>query len=279
MFLNKGNPINYSIEFYGGFANNLQQIALAIMYSKKYKKNIFIQNHELVDEFKLINNNSFLKNISPLVKKRFFYFGSKLSNNFLVDPPIEFNDFDFYHENFHKTLKNIIKPNINFLRTISISPKDLVIHIRKMEGHPDYVQNPINYYKKLFEIYENIILVTDAPDSVLVKKLSKLKKLEIQSSTLENDFNTLFSAYNLATSGVGTFAIAAAMLSDKLTNIFYSNFYLDRHLNPSMLTENINKQEYEIKNYLGYGNWNKSSDILNETLLSTYSIKSKNSYL
>ena len=41
-----------TIEPYGGFGNNLQQIALAIMFSKKYKK-LCSKNHPVVKDFKL----------------------------------------------------------------------------------------------------------------------------------------------------------------------------------------------------------------------------------
>ena len=60
---------------------------------------------------------------------------------------------------------------------------------------------------KLFEIYEKVLIVTDNPYSKIIKKLKSLKNITIQSTSLEHDFNTLASATNLATSGVGTFLL------------------------------------------------------------------------
>ena len=83
----------------------------------------------------------------------------------------------------------------------------LVIHIRNYEGHPDYAQNPISYYKHLNEKFDEILFVTDNPKAFILTELKKFMNYDIQSSTLENDFNTLYSAKNLASSGVGTFIV------------------------------------------------------------------------
>ena len=171
-------------------------------------------------------------------------------------------------------MKEVIKPKINFLQNIKLDENLLVVHIRNLEGHPDYVSNPISYYKFLFEKYENILIVTDNAKAPIINKLKTLKDLEIQSTTMQNDFNTLMSATNLATSGVGTFSISAAMVSDSLENLYYSNYFLDRHLNPEMLRGKINKTKLELINYLGFGEWNKEPKILERYLFSEIKIKS-----
>ena len=261
---------NINIDFYGGFGNNLQQIALAIMYCKKYEKNLIIKDHKHIKNFKFVENNLLKLYKDPTFDGRFFYYGSKKSTNYLIDDPLDIKDYDYYFNNFHLTLKNIVKPKLKFFSEIDLDPDLLVVHIRNMEGHPDYVQNPQSYYMKLFEIYEKVLIVTDNPHSKIIKKLKSLKNITIQSTSLEHDFNTLVSATNLATSGVGTFSIAAAMMSNKLENIYFSNFFLDKHLNPEMLADNIQKKDIQIINYLGFGNWNKDIDILNNILLTDY---------
>jgi hypothetical protein len=131
----------------------------------------------------------------------------------------------------------------------------LVIHIRNYEGHPDYAQNPISYYKHLYDKFDEILIVTDNPETFIFTELKKFMKYEIQSSTLENDFNTLFSAKNLASSGVGTFVIAAALMSENLNNFLYSNLFLKRGLNPLMLSEDINKIQIFFNEFLEFGSW------------------------
>ena len=244
-----------TIEPYGGFGNNLQQIALAIMFSKKYKKNFVLKKHPIVNDFKL----KFSKNVPDFTisstKSRFFYFGSDELINYKIDPPLDIHDKNYYLDNFSNTFKTYIKPQIIFLKDQQLSENMLVIHIRNYEGHPDYAQNPISYYKHLYDKFDEILIVTDNPETFIFTELKKFMKYEIQSSTLENDFNTLFSAKNLASSGVGTFVIAAALMSENLNNFLYSNLFLKRGLNPLMLSEDINKIQIFFNEFLEFGSW------------------------
>ena len=73
---------------------------------------------------------------------------------------------------------------------------------------------------------------------------------------MEEDFNTLINATNLCLSGVGTFGIAAALLSPNLKNLFYSDLYMKSHLNPEMIdSRKVNKYKYTVSNYLEIGEW------------------------
>ena len=263
---------NISLKFYGGFGNNLQQIALAIMFSEKYNKNLTVDNHQFIDKVSYKNSKNPFDRFIPNYSDRFFYYGSKQFKNYLIDYPLDINDFYFYYKNFHKTFKLKIRNQVNFLYDKKINNKALVIHIRKLEGHPNYVQNPINYYKILFEKYDEVLIVTDDPESELISTLKKQKKLQIQSSTLQEDFNTLVNSTNLATSGVGTFSVAAAMLSNKLQNIYYSNYFMDSHLNPEMLLPEIKKTKLTVQNYTGFGSWDKNKDYLMKKILSNVEV-------
>ena len=265
--------------FWGGFGNNIQQIALAIMYTKKYNKNFFLINHPLIEDFKFLANPFFSRIFYPIYKNRFFYYGSKKLTEIKPDYPITFTDYEYYKNHFHSVIKEIIKPKVKFIKEIKLDDNLLVLHVRNLEGHPDYVSNPISYYKYLFEIYENILLVTDNTEMPIIKELQKLKNIEIQSSTMENDFNTLIAAKNLATSGVGTYSISAAMMSKNLVNFYYSSFYLDRHLNPEMLNAGINKTEIQLLNYPGFGKWSDKPKILEKYLLSEIKYKIKTEFI
>ena len=88
---------------------------------------------------------------------------------------------------------------------------------------------------------------------------------------MEEDFKTLLSAKNLATSGVGTFSIAAALMSKNLKNLYCSDIFLDHHLNPYMIDANsVNIHIYNIKNYIDIGEWvfnNDTIDMMSEKII------------
>ena len=79
----------------------------------------------------------------------------------------------------------------------------------------------------------------------------KIDKVEIQSSTVEDDFATLMSAKHLALSGVGTYAMAAALCSTNITDLYTTDLLLTEHLNYSMLFDsNVTVNVMELENYL-----------------------------
>ena len=49
---------------------------------------------------------------------------------------------------------------------------------------------------------------------------------------------------------------------DKLQNIYYSNYFMDSHLNPEMLLPEIKKTKLTVQNYTGFGSWDKNKDYL-----------------
>ena len=98
----------------------------------------------------------------------------------------------------------------------------------------------------------------------LIKILRDRYHIPIISSTLYNDFSILMSAKNLSSSGVGTFAIAAALLSNNLENFYTSDLYLDEQINPNILSNfEINMYMLKINNYIDKWYNNKANnDIL-----------------
>jgi len=258
---------------YGRFGNNIQQAALASMFANKYKVNVYVKNLEYIEPFKIVHSrlSSFFR-FSRNSSSRFFFFGSKKNINFTPDEPLLIEDFDYYQENFYDSIRLFVKPNIQFLKEINIDPNILVVHIRGFSkenpngNHPDYLQNPLVYYRKLLSNFEKTLVVTDNDRTSIIKLLKDEFNVKVQSTSIKNDFNTLISAKNLATSGVGTFSISAAIISDSLKNLFFSNLYLDRHLNPNMIHGGVNKFEFKILNYLSYGDWDVNNNNL-ETIL------------
>ena len=83
----------------------------------------------------------------------------------------------------------------------------------------------------------------------------KNKKVKVVSSSIEEDFSLLLRAKNLATSGVGTFAIAAALCSKNIETLFCTNLFYTHHLNPTMLEGKINVEINNLEGYIKRGEW------------------------
>tara|TARA_B100000242_G_scaffold116742_2_gene81506 strand:+ start:5770 stop:6651 length:882 start_codon:yes stop_codon:yes gene_type:complete len=243
---------NYSISyFFSRFGNNLQQIALGILFSNKVNGNFYLKNFSFMDDFSIINNPS--HNLFSYLKKhyRFFYFSSE------QDFPGGVLTKNFVYNNIEEVFKTEIAHRLTFNNDIEIDTGTLVIHIRSGDIFEipinSYFQNPINYYRKIIEEFTDVLIVTSQDkNNPVCDELLKIDKVRLQTTSVENDFNTLANATNLATSGVGTFPIAAALVSNKLKNLYYTNLYSEEHLNPEMIVTNKVKHHiYKIDdNYI-----------------------------
>ena len=156
---------NYTINsYYGGFGNNLQQLALGAMYAELYKNNFYSKEHKLVNTFSIINNNFSDFFAKYRFDSRFYNFeniSEKFTNSPITDTPLKNKDAKYYNENFYKIFQDIIEPNLNFKKDIEIDDQTLVMHIRSGDifeksedntilGHDYYLQNPLIYFQNLF---------------------------------------------------------------------------------------------------------------------------------
>lgn len=258
---------NYTISHsYGGLGNNLQQIALGIMHSNLKRSNFYVEENKYIKSISKVHNR-FSNNFKRFRHTSRFYYFDNISEKFTqvssTDYPLDINDKGYYLDNFNDVFINEIYPNLKFIKKVDISDNTIVIHIRSGDifddGHPYYLQNPLNYYLNLISKYDKALIVSSQPfNNPVIAYLIDNPKVEIQSSTVEEDFNILCNAKNLATSGVGTFAIAAAMCSKKIENLYYSDLFFNHHLNPTMIKK-VNHIKYRFENYLNLGDiWNGS---------------------
>lgn len=166
---------------------------------------------------------------------------------------------EFVYTNMRRVCRDYIR---NHLKVPTLKPLDedtLVIHIRagdifekENEVPHNYVQNPLSYYLALIKDFKKVIVVVE-PDrnNPVVQELQKINRLKFQSLSVAEDYATLLSAKNLATSGVGTFAVSAAFCSHNIKNLFTSNAYLTEHLNCSMLYDtDVTVHEVKLKDYI-----------------------------
>jgi hypothetical protein len=244
--------------WYGRLGNNIQQISNAIYFCKKNNINFYSPNHELVQDFALR-----LGQDKDFTNRFFFY-----------DGPYKDFDTDIIEMNSARReicLKYIV-PNFKFYIKESFDEDMLVIHLRGGDVYSTfppntYVPNPLSFYEKIIEKYSDVLVVTEDYNNPVVKELSKKSKVLLQSTTLENDFATLLRARHLAISGVGTFAIAAALCSVNITKLYCTDIYLTEHLNPDMLKySNIEINTTKLKNYIKIGDW-RNTDEQNKIIL------------
>lgn len=146
----------------------------------------------------------------------------------------------------YRIAQTYLLPHLNqALRTPQaqgLAGNELVIHLRSGDvgdlRNRLYMTNPLWFYQQLASQYQRALIVTE-PDlnHPLARQVAALfGEHEIVAQDVGSDFALLCHARHLASSGVGSFVIAAALLSTRLQRFHCSDLYLHEHLNPRMLT-------------------------------------------
>ena len=166
---------------------------------------------------------------------------------------------DLIYKKMNGICKSYISPHLILPEKEVLGNDTIVMHLRSGDNYhrifdppTNYIPNPLVFYLNLIESFDRCILITE-PDkeNPLVHELEKIDKVQIQSSTVADDFATLMNAKNIALSGVGTFAMAAALCSKHITNLYTTNLLLTEHLNYTMLMGTpVNVHVMELENYL-----------------------------
>ncbi len=144
----------------------------------------------------------------------------------------------YLEKNLHHIARKHLTP---YVKPRSISSEKLVLHLRSGDisnlKSLEYITYPSAYYRRLAARYEKVIIVTEngTKHPLLDEICSYFQYYEIASNSVEDDFSLLCSASSLAISCVGTFAVAAALISPRLRFFHSSDIYMHEHLNPSML--------------------------------------------
>ncbi len=248
----------YSIsDWYGRTGNNIQQVANCIMLAEK-RGHCFEQplKHEIIKKFAY----NFGKD-GYTQKGKYFSWEAQVdckTNSFYGKNEIDISK-EYIYSNMRRICRSFILPNLDLPKFEPFDDDTLVIHIRggdifetEFSIATNYVQNPLRFYLQIIERFSNILIVVEPnSNNPVVFELKKNPRLQFQSLSLKDDFATLLAAKNLVTSGVGTFAIAAALCSNNIKNLFCSNIFLTEHLNYRMLENtDINIHETILKDYI-----------------------------
>jgi len=146
-------------------------------------------------------------------------------------------------------------------------PDGVVIHLRSGDvrglENPYYITNPLCFYRQIARQYRFATVVTEpGGEHPLLQSIASLFcDVIVVSGTAQDDFGLLCNATHLVSSGVGTFVMAAALLSRDLRVFHCTDLFQDEHLNPRM----INPNQVAVKMQLMKGfrrQWLHSADRL-----------------
>jgi len=250
--------MTFSVSHWSGrLGNNIQQVANCIMSAEKHG-GVFEQtlDHDIISKFVIpfgeANTNASGRFYSwealTHCEKGIYEGGNEIGIG-----------VEHVYRNMERICKVHIAPYLMLPHKSILGEDTIVMHLRSGDNYhrifdppTNYIPNPLIFYLNLIESYDKCILITEQDrENPIVHELAKIDKVQIQSSTVEDDFATLMNAENVALSGVGTFAMAAALCSTTLKNLYTTDLLLTEHLNYTMLYKtSVDVNVMELDNYL-----------------------------
>ena len=241
----------------GRLGNNIQQVANCIMAAEKHG-GVFEQtlDHDIISKFVIPFGNGEANGYGR------FYSWEALTHceKGIYEGGNEIGmDRDYVYENIRRVCKDYLAPSLKLPEKEPIGDDTIVMHLRSgdmyfkvFERPINYVPNPLIFYTNLIESFDKCILITEEDRmNPVIHELEKIDKVQIQISSVEDDFATLMSAKNLALSGVGTFAMGAALCSSQLKNLYTTDLLLSEHLNYSMFfNTDVKMNVMELEDYI-----------------------------
>ena len=250
--------MSFSVSHWSGrLGNNIQQVANCIMSAEKHG-GVFEQtlDHDIISKF-VIPFGEADTNASGR-----FYSWEALTHcvKGIYEGGNEIGvGVEHVYRNMERICKVHVAPYLMLPHKPILGEDTIVMHLRSGDNYhrifdppTNYIPNPLIFYLNLIESYDKCILITEQDrENPIVHELAKIDKVQIQSSTVEDDFATLMNAENVALSGVGTFAMAAALCSTTLKNLYTTDLLLTEHLNYTMLYKTrVDVNVMELDNYL-----------------------------
>ena len=253
--------MTFSVSHWSGrLGNNIQQIANCIMAAEKYKSTFRQKlDHDIISKYD-VNFEELLA--SDWSGEGRYYSWEALTHceKGIYEGGNETGlGVEYIYRNMRKTCQKHIAPNLKLPQKDTIGDDTIVMHLRSGDNYhrifdppTNYIPNTLIFYLNLIESFDKCILITEEDrKNPIVHELKKIDKVQIQSSTVADDFATIMSAKNVALSGVGTFAMAAALCSTQIESLYTTDLLLTEHLNYTMLyNTNVNVHVMELPDYL-----------------------------
>lgn len=245
--------------WFGRLGNNIQQISNGIYYCEENRIKFTSPDHLIINAIELdFGINEFkIKDTSH----NWFYFFDGPDADFIAD--VEELNYE------RKSIcEHYILPNLKVNHTLINDPLPddlLIIHLRSGDlfthwpkMHP---QNPLVYYMHLINLFKfNVQVIAEDMNHPFINAFSQLN-LNIRTLSVEDSFTTLLRARNIATSGVGSFAPAAALCSKNIKRYFCTDLFLKESLNPYMLKDHLEVYMLDLDDkYIKVGEWNYSTE-------------------
>ena len=250
--------MSFSVSHWSGrLGNNIQQVANCIMSAEKHG-GVFEQtlDHDIISKFVIpfgeadTNASGRFYSWEALThcEKGIYEGGNEIGVG-----------VEYVYRNMERICKVNVSPYLMLPHKPVLGSDTIVMHLRSGDNYhrifdppTNYIPNPLIFYLNLIESYDKCILITEQDrENPIVHELAKIDKVQIQSSTVADDFATLLNAENVALSGVGTFAMAAALCSTTLKNLYTTDLLLTEHLNYTMLYKtSVDVNVMELDNYL-----------------------------
>lgn len=242
---------------YGRTGNNIQQILIAIAHAEAFRGVLDVEIDNLVDGRLGDLIYSFSLDFSPrrpersVFRSMFFHYSehtffkkdlSRLPFKRGVLPRREcLLSTSYIERNLWRIAQSYLLSNL-ILSDAEVQIDDrLVLHLRSGDvaslAHSHYITNPLCFYRRLATMYDDVVIVMEpGQEHVLFRSIVGLfKRVDVVSGSVQEDFHRLCKARYLATSGVGTFPIAASLLSRSLQTLHCTDLFQEEHLNPRML--------------------------------------------
>jgi len=252
----------YLSHWYGRLGNNIQQCAVGTLWAEQMSSSFHSIEHDIIKK----HETKFGEVRKPVHSKCFYWEGPYQEVNLPVET---------IYKNMRRICKTWIYPHLDIQPT-KIPDDTLVIHIRsgdifdKNVRNPEqYSPNPYHFYHTLLDSFDKAIVVTENDNyNPIVEELSYNKKVTIQRGSVAEDFSTLLGAKHVANSGVGTFAVAAALCSQNIEHFYCTDISITEHLNWQMLVEtDVKVHQMHLPHYLLPGEW-RNTDEQREFILS-----------
>lgn len=245
--------------WFGRLGNNIQQISNGIYFCEEKNIKFTSPDHDIINAIELdFGNNQYkIKDTSH----NWFYFFEGPDADFIVNV----DELNYARKSI---CEQYILPNLKVNHTLINDPLPddlLIIHLRSGDlfthwpkMHP---QNPLVYYMHLINLFKfNVQVIAEDMNHPFINTFSQLN-LNIQTLSVEDSFTTLLRARNIATSGVGSFAPAAALCSKNIKRYFCTDLFLKESLNPYMLKDHLEVYILDLGDkYIKVGDWNYSTE-------------------
>lgn len=245
--------------WFGRLGNNIQQLSNGIYFCKKENAHFTSPEHPMINAIDLCFGTT--KYNIPETSHNWFYFFKGSDADFKLD-------VDDLNKSRKKICEDFILPNLKIDQTKIREPlpdDHLVIHLRSGDifthwpsMHP---QNPLVYYMSLLNLFEfNVSVVAEDERHPFVEVFKKLK-VPVEVLSVEDTYTKLLRAVSLATSGIGSFPMSAALCSKNLKRFYCTDLFLEESLNPLMLKDHLEVYMMNLGDkYIKVGEWKYSPE-------------------